>query len=177
MEALAPFHPAIVHTPIALIIVGAVFELVGRALDSEWWRKAAFAMLIVGVMGAALAVLSGDAAGEHAEHQGVSEQAVDEHEEIAKLTLWLGLGAVVARALAGRAGAARAAVAGLALLLHLAAATTVGIAGFRGGRLVFEHGAGVKVSGKLLAVPEGKQGGAGEAGEKGEADEKAADGN
>ena len=27
VEALAPFHPAIVHTPIALIIVGAIFEL------------------------------------------------------------------------------------------------------------------------------------------------------
>jgi uncharacterized membrane protein len=161
MEALAPLHPAIVHTPIALIIVGAAFELLGRALDSEWWRKAAFAMLIVGVLGASLAVLSGNEAGEHAERQGVSEQAVDEHEEIALLALWLGLGAVVTRAAAGRLGAARAAVAGLALLLHLAAAVTVGIAGFRGGRLVFEHGAGVKVGGELLAIPEGKQGGSG----------------
>jgi uncharacterized membrane protein len=166
MEALAPFHPAIVHTPIALIIVGAVFELIGRALDSEWWRKAAFAMLIVGVLGAALAVLSGNEAGEHAEHQGVSEKAVDEHEEIATIALWLGFGAVVTRAVAGRLGAARAAVAGLALLLHLAAATTVGIAGYRGGRLVFEHGAGVKVSGKLLAVPEGEKDGKPEAEEK-----------
>jgi hypothetical protein len=57
-------------------------------------------------------------------------------------------------------------VAGLALLLHLAAATTVGIAGFRGGRRVFEHGAGVKVGGTLLAVPEGEKGGQGDAGEK-----------
>jgi uncharacterized membrane protein len=159
MEALAPFHPAIVHTPIALIIVSAVFELMGRALDSEWWRKAAFAMLIVGVLGATLAVLSGTVAGDHAEHQGVSQEALDEHEEIATMALWLGLGAVVTRAVAGRLGAARAAVAGLALLLHLASATTVGIAGYRGGRLVFEHGAGVKVSGKLLAVPEGEKGG------------------
>ena len=164
VEALAPFHPAIVHTPIALIIVGAVFELIGRATDSEWWRKAAFAMLIVGVLAAVLAVMSGGPAGDRAEHQGVSEQAVDAHEEMAQLTLWLGIAAVLARAVAGRLGSARAAVAGLALLLHLAAATTVGFAGSRGGTLVFEHGAGVKVSGKLLAVPEGKKSGEGEAG-------------
>jgi uncharacterized membrane protein len=167
VEALAPFHPAIVHTPIALIIVGAVFELVGRALDNEWWRKAAFAMLIVGVLGAVLAVSSGGPAGDRAEHQGVSEQAVDAHEEIAKISLWLGIAAVLARAVAGRMGAARAAVGALALLLHLGAATTVGIAGYRGGKLVFEHGAGVKVSGKLLAVPEGeKHEAGGEAGKK-----------
>ena len=159
VEALAPFHPAIVHTPIALIIVGALFELVGRALDSEWWRKAAFAMLIVGVLGAVVAVSSGGPAGDHAEHQGVSEAAVGAHEEMAMLTLWLGIAAVLTRAIAGRMGAARAAVAALALLLHLSTAVTVGIAGYRGGKLVFEHGAGVKVSGKLLAVPEGEKGG------------------
>ncbi|MEK7331651.1 MAG: DUF2231 domain-containing protein, partial [Candidatus Eisenbacteria bacterium] len=153
MEALAPFHPAIVHAPIALIIVGAVFELMGRALDSEWWRKAAFAMLIVGVLGAAAAVLSGRAAEEGVERQGVSEHAIEEHEDVALLALWLGIAAVVTRAVTGRLGAARAAVAGLALLLHLAAATTVGIAGYRGGRRVFEHGAGVKVGGELLENP------------------------
>jgi uncharacterized membrane protein len=165
MEALAPFHPAFVHVPIALIIVGAAFELVGRALDGEWWRKAAFAMLIVGVLGAAFAVLSGDQAGDRAEHQGVAEKTVDEHGDVGKLALWLGLGAVVTRAVAGRLGAARAAVAGLALLLHLGSATAVGIAGFRGGKLVFEHGAAVKVGGKLL-VPVGEKGGVGSAGAK-----------
>ena len=78
---------------------------------------------------------------------------------MALLTLWLGLGAVVTRAVAGRLGAVRAAVAGLALLLHLAAAVTVGIAGYRGGLLVFEHGAGVKVGGTLVENPEGDKAG------------------
>ena len=169
MNALAPFHPAIVHTPIALIIVGALFELVGRALDSEWWRKAAFAMLIVGVVGAGVAVLSGRAAEEGAEDQGVAKHAIHEHEEIAQLTLWLGLAAVVTRALAGRVGSARAVVAGLALLLHLATATTVGIAGYRGGLLVFEHGAGVKTGGTLIENKEGASEAAHEEGSGGEA--------
>jgi uncharacterized membrane protein len=156
MDALAPFHPAVVHAPIALIIAGFVFELVGRALDREWWRKAAFAMLVVGVLGAGAAVLSGRAAEEGAERQGVARHAIHEHEEIAQLSLWLGLGAVLTRAVAGRLVALRAAVASLALVLHLAAAVAVGIAGFRGGVLVFEQGAGVKVGGKLVQNPEGR---------------------
>jgi uncharacterized membrane protein len=150
MEFPGAFHPQIVHTPIALIIVGAVFELIGRATDIDWWRKAAFAMLVIGVLGAGAAVLSGQEAGESAEHQGVAESAVDAHEDIAKVTLWIGIAAVLARALAGRAGRAKAAVGLLALGLHLAAAVTVGIAGYRGGKLVYEHGANVKVKGAAV---------------------------
>ena len=151
MEFLAPFHPQIVHVPIALIIVAAVFELIGRAFDLAWWRKAAFAMLIVGVLGACLAVLSGREAGERAEErQGVPEQAVDAHEEIAVLAMWMGVGAVVMRAVAGRLGPARGVAGGLALLLHLGTAMTVGIAAHRGGILVREHGAAVRLHGRLL---------------------------
>ena len=153
MQFLAPFHPQIVHGPIALIIIAALFEVVGRFVGLEWWRKAAFALLILGVLGAGLAVLSGKGAGQAAEKQGVSEHAVDEHEEMALVTLWLGIGAVLARALAGRAGRARAALAGLGLVLHLAAAVTVGIAAHRGGELVFEHGARVKVNGQPVVTP------------------------
>ncbi len=153
MEFLAPFHPWIVHTPVALLVLSALFELVGRALDGAWWRKAAFAMLVVGVLGAGAAVLSGNPAGERAEKQGVPEQAVDEHQEMGLLTLWIGIGAVVARVLAGRLTVGKAGFGAFALLLHLTAAVTVGIAGYRGGRLVYEHGAAVRIGGKL--VPSG----------------------
>ena len=152
MEFMAPFHPQITHGPIVLIIVAFLFEIAGRVLDRDWWRKAAFAMLILGVVSAYLAVQSGEAASEAAEKQGVPEQTVDGHGDLGKLALWFGLGAVVARALAGRMGPVRGAVAGLGLALHLVAAVTVGIAAHRGGQLIFEHGAGVKVHGKLLQV-------------------------
>ncbi len=163
-ELLAPFHPQIVHGPIALIVAGALFELVGRALDAEWWRKAAFAMLIVGVLGASAAVISGLGAGAAAEKQGVAEEAVDLHESAALLALWLGIAAVVTRAIAGRTGRAKAAVGGVALVLHLVTAVTVGVAAHYGGHLVYEHGAKVKVNGQPVVTP--KTGG-----EKGEAGE------
>lgn len=150
MEFLAPFHPQITHGPIVLIIVGFVFEIAGRLLDRDWWRKAAFAMLILGVLGAFLAVQSGEAASEGVEKQGVRKETVEAHGDLGKLALWFGLGAVVARALAGRMGPVRGAVAGLGLTLHLASAIAVGIAAHRGGQLIFEHGAGVKLHGRLI---------------------------
>jgi uncharacterized membrane protein len=156
MEFLGPFHPQIVHFPVALILVSLLFELIGRLSDIEWWRKAAFAMLVVGVLGAWVAVQSGEAASEKAEHSGIPESTVDRHGDLAKIAFYLGLGAVVTRALAGRLGNARSAVAGLGLLLHIAAAGAVGVAGHRGGQLVFEHGAAVKVNGvPVLKAPPG----------------------
>lgn len=160
MDFLTPFHPQITHAPIVLIIVSLLFEIVGRLTDLEWWRKAAFVMLLFGVLGAGLSVLSGEGAGDAAEHQGVSEGAVDAHEEAADLALWLGLGALVARVVTARLKKARALTGGIALALHLAAAVVVGIAAHRGGELVFRHGAGVHLRGQ--PAPAGEK--AGEAG-------------
>lgn len=180
-EFLSQFHPQLVHAPIALIVVGALFELAGRAMDMEWLRKAAFAMLIVGVLGAYGAVLSGEGASEKAEHAGIPEETVDHHGDLAKIALWLGVAAVLTRAIAGRTGRVKAAVGGLALLLHLAAATTVGVAAHRGGRLVYEYGANVRVNGVPVVKPKpgaaNEHGGAGEkGGAHGSGGEKSGDG-
>lgn len=162
-EFLGPLHPQITHGPIVLIIVGLLFELAGRAFDRDWWRKAAFAMLILGVVGAFLAVQSGEGASDVVEKQGVPEHTVDAHGDLGKLTLWFGLGAVVARAVAGRLGPARGAASALGLALHLAAAVAVGIAAHRGGALVFEHGANVRLHGTLVSPgPPGSAHAAGE---------------
>ena len=98
MEFLSSFHPQIVHFPIALIIFSLVFDLVGRALDSEWWRKASLAMLVVAVLGGAAAVLTGEQVSEKAEErQGIPEATVDAHGDMGKLAAWLAGGALVAR--------------------------------------------------------------------------------
>jgi uncharacterized membrane protein len=164
MEFLARFHPQIVHFPIALILVSVLLELIGRVTDLEWWRKAAFTVLIFGVLGAGAAVLSGNGAGEKAEHAGVAESAVDAHGDAGRIAFYLGLAAVVVRAVAGRTGRARGAVGALGLVLQLLAASAVGMAGYRGGKLVYEHGANVRVNGvPVVTAPAG-----GEKGEQGE---------
>ena len=50
-------------------------------------------------------------------------------------------------------GGVAGAVAGLALALQIAAAVFVGITGFRGGKLTYEHGANVRVGGVLVKNP------------------------
>ena len=146
-----PIHPLIVHAPIVLLIFSVLLELAGRALDADWARRSALVMLVIGALGAAAAVVTGTAAGEAAERQGVAEQPIDSHEDAGKLTLALAVGAVVVRAASAKAGSLRSLVAGVAFALQLAAAIMVGVTGFRGGRLVYEHGAGVSVHGAHVA--------------------------
>jgi uncharacterized membrane protein len=153
IDKLGPWHPQITHGPVVLLIIGALFEIVGRLLDRDWMRKAAFAMLILGVVAAWLSVVSGHPAGEIAEHrQGVPESAIDAHEDMAVITLWLGIGALVVQAIAGLFGAARGGIGVVGMLLYVAAAVTVGIAAHRGGKLVFDHAANVRLHGQLLQV-------------------------
>ncbi len=161
MEFLSPFHPQITHAPIVLLIVGLLFEIVGGLTDLEWWRKAAFVLLVLGVLGAGAAVLSGGPAGDAAEDHGVPEAAVDAHESAADWTLYLGIAALALRVAAAVSRRARAVTSGLALLLWIAAAVMVGVTGHRGGGLVFYHGAGVRVEGRYVAEPGKTPGGAG----------------
>ena len=154
MDFLGPFHPQLIHAPIVLLIVSFVFDVVGRAFDLSWWRKAALAMLVLGVLAGGVGVLSGEAASESAEQrQGIPEETVDHHGDTAKLAVWLALGALVTRAAVRSVGKARGAVTALSVLLHLSAAVTVGVAAHRGGQLVYVHGAAVRFHGQLLRHP------------------------
>lgn len=154
MDAPFPIHPAIVHAPIVMLIVGALFELVGRMLDAVWWRKAATAMLVLGALGAGAAYVTGNQAEEAVEEQGVPEEPIESHEQSGTVTLWLAGAALLARIVQTRTGRASAVVSGVALVLYLGAAVSVGVAAYRGGLLVYEHGAGVKVGGKPVAAGE-----------------------
>ena len=152
LSFLGPFHPQIVHTPIALLVFSAVFALAARLFDRDWLRKTSVLLLVVGFVGAWFAVQSGGPAHRVPEHeQGVPEEAIHRHEEAGERVLPLAAGAIVAIALAARLGGAAAAFfSGLGLALQVAAAVMVGIAGFHGGKLTYEHGANVRVEGRLV---------------------------
>ena len=149
---LGPFHPQIVHTPIVMLIFSALLALAGRLFDREWLRKASVLTLVVGFLGAFLAVQSGKPAHKVPEHdQGVPEKDIDEHAAGGQWVVYLSGGALVVIAIASRLqGGAANALGILALLLQLCAAGAVGLTGYRGGRLVYEHGANVKVDGQLV---------------------------
>jgi uncharacterized membrane protein len=149
---LGPFHPQIVHTPVALLIFSAFFAVVGRITDRDWLKKASVVMLVFGFLGAFAAVQSGKPAHRVPEHdQGVPEEAIDTHAMLGERTMWLSGLALVALFGASRLkGGAASAVGGLALILQLLAAGAVGYTGYLGGKLVYDHGANVKVDGQLV---------------------------
>jgi uncharacterized membrane protein len=152
MSFLGPFHPQIVHTPIVLIIFSALFAVAGRLMDRDWLKKASVVMLVFGFLGAFAAVQSGKPAHRVPEHQqGVPELAIDTHAMLGERTMYLAGLALVALFAASRLkGGVASAVGALAFILQLLAAGAVGYTGYLGGKLVFDHGANVKVDGQLV---------------------------
>jgi uncharacterized membrane protein len=167
---LGPFHPQIVHTPIVMLIFSAFFALVGRLFDREWVKRMSVVMLVIGFVGSYLAIQSGKPAHRVPEHeQGVPEHDIDEHADGAQWVLYMSGGALVVMFIASRVqGGAANALGLLALVMQLWAAAAVGVTGYRGGKLVYAHGANVKVDGQLVkSAHAGKP-----ADEPGEDDEK-----
>ncbi len=151
MEFLGTLHPKVVHFPIALLLVSALFELVGRLTDVAWWRRSALALLVLGTLAAFVALRSGAEAEEGVENR-VPHAPIEAHEAAANIAFYLSLAALAVRGAAAAAKGALASSLGVAaLLLQLFGASAVGMAGYRGGLLVYEHGAGVKVGGQYAA--------------------------
>ncbi|HEY6194603.1 MAG TPA: DUF2231 domain-containing protein [Candidatus Eisenbacteria bacterium] len=160
LSFLGPLHPLIVHTPIVMLIFSAFFAVVGRLFDRDWLRKTSVLMLVFGFLGAFLAVRSGTIAHRVPEHQqGVPEKAIDEHGGGGVWVMYLSGGALLTLGIASRlAGGAASALSLVALLLQLLAASAVSVTAYRGGKLVYEHGANVKVDGQLVkSANAGKQ--------------------
>lgn len=155
MEVLGQFHPQIVHTPVALLIFSAFFAILGLLFDRDWLRKSAMVLLVIGAIGAYVAIESGKYAHRVPERQqGVPEEAIDEHADLAHLTYRLAVGALIAYLLASRAkGRVKTALMAAGLLLQIGAAGAVGVTGKEGGELVYEHGANVRIGGVLVKNP------------------------
>ena len=131
-------HPSIVHFPIALGVVGALFAVVYVVFRKEWLRWFAPILLTIALLGAVAAYFSGQSAEDRAEDLNVPHEAIEEHEESSFWVLGLfGLGALLSWAThAKRRGE------WIAALIAVMAAAAVLRAGYLGGHLVYVHGAG-----------------------------------
>ena len=131
-------HPAIVHFPIALTVVGALGALAYLFIPRDWLRWFAPILLSLALLGAAAAYFSGKAAADRAEAIGVPEAAVDQHEETG---LWA-LGIVGLACFLSWATHTRRRGQWISTLVAIVAAGLVLWNGHLGGKLVFVHGAG-----------------------------------
>jgi uncharacterized membrane protein len=169
LNFLGPFHPQIVHTPVALLIFSAFFAILARLFDRDWLKKTAVLLLVFGFLGAFLAEQSGKPAHRVPERQqGVPEVAIDTHAAAAKYVTWTSGAALLALAVATRLrGGFASALSVLALVLQIMSAVAVGRTAYLGGKLVFDHGANVKVDGVLVKSAKAGEHTEGEPGQEG----------
>jgi uncharacterized membrane protein len=135
------YHPLIVHFPIVLLIVAAIMQIGVLFFRSKAYNYAVIALTLAGFLGGLLAATlfhADPAPGINAKAHEIFEM----HENLAFATIWI----------SGIASLFK--IAGLftykkwlevvSLLLLLACATTVSIAGHHGAELVYKQGIGPK---------------------------------
>lgn len=134
-------HAALNDLPAALLLFAVLFELLALATRKETFRQVSFWTLIVGAIGGVAAVLSGLQAEEHIAHGEAVHRVMETHELLGFITLAIfGVLAVWRIWRERRMGATERA---LALALSLGGAGVLIATASYGGRLVFDHAAGI----------------------------------
>ena len=159
-----PLHPAVVHFPIVLLLLGSVVAVAAVFLRKHGVPAVAAGLVVMGALGTWGAVEAGESDGELVENTAPQvNDLVDEHETWAKRTLTISIFAAFAAGgsvLTARWPRISRAVAVVAALISLAAAYGIYETGHRGGALVFRHGAGVEMAATPLPAPDGPKRGA-----------------
>jgi uncharacterized membrane protein len=134
-------HAALNDLPTALLVTAALFELLALATRREAFRQVSFWTLIIGALGGVAAVLSGLQAEENIAHGDEVHRVMQTHELLAFVTLGVfGVLALWRLLRERRMGIGERA---LALAATLAGAGVLVATAVYGGRLVFDHAAGV----------------------------------
>lgn len=134
-------HAALNDLPAALLLVAVLFDLASAAFRRPVLRTAGYWTMLAGAVGGVLAVVSGLQAEEHIAHGEAVHEVMETHETLALVTLAIFAVVAVWRLVretrmggGERTGVLAASVAGLGVLLATA---------MYGGRLVFDHAAGI----------------------------------
>ncbi len=141
-------HAMIIHFPIALLMAGFLSEIIALFSKKDFFRQAAFYLLILGALGATAAYLTGGYAGEGIE-EGPLKKPMQLHEQAATFTLVLAIVTALFQAAVLYFKYNRSWVKWVGVILFTALAGSVSRTGYLGGQLVYSHGAGVE-----LALPD-----------------------
>ncbi len=146
----SPLHPAIVHFPIVLILVGTVIALASIFVRRWHLPWIAASLLILGAVGTVAATWSGE---EDEEILGAisdpAEELLEEHEEWGEITRNLSLIAAfmaIATIATSRFVSVSRGFGIVAALFALGASYAVLETGHYGGQLVYKQGVGINTS-------------------------------
>jgi uncharacterized membrane protein len=137
-----PIHPIVVHFPIALLCASVAFDILARRWPAGGLRDTSFYTLLAGVMGAALAVVTGGMEEELAERAGAPESVLELHESLGTVTLIVFV-ALLGLRLAMQRGWIKD-IPPLTLGLGVIGIVLLALTGYWGGELVYVYGIGVK---------------------------------
>lgn len=144
MISATHLHAMIIHFPIALLMAGFLSEVLAIFIKKDFFSQAAFYLLILGVLGAITAYVTGSYAGEGIE-DGPLKMPMELHQQAAAITLWLAVGLGLFRAFIYYFKYNRNWVKWAGIVLFVALVGSVARTGYLGGKLVFSHGAGVQI--------------------------------
>ena len=89
MEELSRLHPFIVHFPITLFTIYFLFELFAVLLKKEYLSKGAHLILVIGIISAFGAMLTGNQAYTSLKYwEPASLKIFNEHQTFANITTW-----------------------------------------------------------------------------------------
>lgn len=150
MEFLASLHPELVHFPIALLLTYCFLEIIGVIIKKESFTKAASIILVLGLIGAVAAVLTGNQADEVAEilfdkDVNIPLGKISAHETYATYTLWYFMALFFLRIFLILKKKFTGKIKYIFILLALIGGTLVFLTGLKGGELVYKYGVGTEV--------------------------------
>ena len=137
-------HPALVHSPLVLLLVSVLMEAVGFVHCDRRFTWAAQILLLLGICSMLLAFVAGNFAELWAARQGVPQGPMENHELYATITSWLFVGLAVWRFAMGAVPKRKNLAAYLGLAF--AACVLLIVTGHKGAMLVYQHGAAVQAS-------------------------------
>lgn len=134
-------HAALNDLPIALLVSAVFFDLMALATRRAVFRQVSFWTLLIGVLGGVAAVVSGLQAEELIAHGDAVHRVMETHQTLGFVSV--GIFAVVAVWRIARESRMVGLERALVLALSLGGAGAVFATGLYGGRLVFDHAAGI----------------------------------
>ncbi len=148
MEFLASLHPQVVHFPIAIFITYMLFEFLSVTTGKEYFSKSAQILLFLGILGALVAVFTGNQAEEllkEVSKNVVPRDLIEEHEEYATITMWYFVFILIIRTYYTVKKKLTKKIQIIILILSILGFYLIYETGEHGGELVYKYGAGTEL--------------------------------